>query len=338
VKLLPMLRLGIIGCGRVTTMFHLKAIKAAGNIRIIALADNSSRRLQEVKNASGVMQGYLDYKDLLKNSELEAVAINTPPNLHETMVLEALSMNKHVLCEKPLAQTINGCRKIEEKQSETGLVVLPTHQYVFSPSLRKMEDKFNAGDIGKLEQIRVSFENNLALYGSKTDFRLKKHNGLVEDVMPHILSVSFLFSGNVMKTEDVKWWCKSYDICDNMKVKLNAEKNIPIECSLSWTRLIPQFKVMLIGSEGKLSTDLMINPYSYTLEKGEIKKTEKERGIDWYLDLAQYKHPAFAELYRHFSRAVEGLEKQKITLEDEIAITRIMDEVTSMLTKEARIN
>jgi len=332
-----MLRLGIIGCGRVTTMFHLQAIKSAGNINLSVLADNSQERLNEVKSASGVSRSFLDYHDMLKESDIEAVSVNTPPNLHETMVLETLSAGKHVLCEKPLAQTVKGCERIMEKQKETNLVVLPTHQYVFSPSLRKLEEKLNSGEIGDLQRINVSFENNLSMYGSKTNFRTKDPRGLVEDVMPHILSVTALFAGHAVETQELSWWCKSYEVCDNLKVNLKTDRGVQLNCSLSWTRLIPQFKVIIEGENGRLSTDLMINPYAYTIEKNGAKNTFRERGIDWYLDLAQYKHPAFAELYKHFSRSVKGEEPQKISINDEIAMLRTIDDVASKLTLESKV-
>ncbi len=332
-----MLRLGIIGCGRVTTMFHLQAIKSAGNINLCVLADNSQERLNEVKSASGVSRSFLDYHDMLKESDIEAVSVNTPPNLHETMVLETLSAGKHVLCEKPLAQTVKGCERIMEKQKETNLVVLPTHQYVFSPSLRKLEEKLNSGEIGDLQRINVSFENNLSMYGSKTNFRTKDPRGLVEDVMPHILSVTALFAGHAVETQELSWWCKSYEVCDNLKVNLKTDRGVQLNCSLSWTRLIPQFKVIIEGENGRLSTDLMINPYAYTIEKNGAKNTFRERGIDWYLDLAQYKHPAFAELYKHFSRSVKGEEPQKISINDEIAMLRTIDDVASKLTLESKV-
>lgn len=318
-------------------MFHLKAIKSAGNINLVALADNSQERLNEVKSASGVSRSFLDYHEMLTESDIEAVSVNTPPNLHEAMVLESLSAGKHVLCEKPLAQTIKGCERILEKQKKTRLVVLPTHQYVFSPSLRKLEEKLRAGEIGDLLRISVSFKNNLAMYGSKTNFRTKDPRGLVEDVMPHILSVTALFAGHAIETQELSWWCKSYEVCDNLKVNLVTDKGIQLSCSMSWTRIVPQFKVVLEGTKGRLSTDLMINPYAYTIEKNGSKNTVRERGIDWYIDLAQYKHPAFAELYKHFSRSAKGEEPQRISINDEIAMLHTIDDVASKLTSETKV-
>ena len=103
VRVFPhMLRLGIIGCGRVTTMFHLKAIEASGVVELVSISDMSGEQLAEVKSATGVSHACGDYMEMLARADVEAVAINTPPRFHEEMTLQSLGAGKHVLCEKPL--------------------------------------------------------------------------------------------------------------------------------------------------------------------------------------------------------------------------------------------
>ncbi|MFH0850441.1 MAG: Gfo/Idh/MocA family oxidoreductase, partial [Candidatus Bathyarchaeota archaeon] len=133
-----MLRLGIIGCGRVTTMFRLKAIDEVEEVTVEAVSDVSEDRIRDVLGSCASAKAYTHYTDLLGDPDVDAVAINTPPRFHEEMVLSALSHGKHVLCEKPLAQTVEGCRRIGEAQRESGLQVLPAHNYAFSPSVVRM--------------------------------------------------------------------------------------------------------------------------------------------------------------------------------------------------------
>ena len=99
--------------------------------------------LAEVKGATGVGHACEDYHELLARSDVEAVAINTPPRFHEEMTLEALKAGKHVLCEKPLAQTVEGCERI--KKAKGNLIVLPAHNYVYTPALYRMEEIDKAG-------------------------------------------------------------------------------------------------------------------------------------------------------------------------------------------------
>ena len=121
------MRLGIIGCGKVTTMFHLKTIGEVDVVEVTAVADPNEKRMEDVRRKAGAPRGYLDYRELLSDQGVDAVAVNAPPRFHEAMTLDAVRAGKHVLCEKPLARSVEGCRHIQEAQTGTGLVVHPVH-------------------------------------------------------------------------------------------------------------------------------------------------------------------------------------------------------------------
>ena len=306
-------------------MFHLKAIEASGVVELVSISDKSGDQLADVKGATGVTHACGDYHELLAKPEVEAVAINTPPRFHEEMTLEALKAGKHVLCEKPLAQTAEGCDRIREAKG--GLVVLPAHNYVYTPALYRMEEKVKQGTIGEVRRVRLNFENNLGLYGSKTNFRTKDPKGIVEDVMPHILSVAGIIAGRPKTVKDVSGTRKKYEVCDNLHAIVEMGHGVELDCTASWTRTIPTFAVAIEGENGRLTSDFAINPYSYTLEAGGEKMKTSERGIGWYLDLAQFKHPSFPEQYRHFDKLVHGGGEPRITIDDEIAMLKIMKEM-----------
>ncbi|MCX6656758.1 MAG: Gfo/Idh/MocA family oxidoreductase [Candidatus Bathyarchaeota archaeon] len=324
-----MLRLGIIGCGRVTTMFHLNAIKASGVVDLVSISDKSGEQLAEVKGATRVDHAYGDYHELLARSEVEAVSINTPPRFHEEMTLEAIKAGKHVLCEKPLTQTVEGCIKIREAKKD--LVVLPAHNYVYTPAIYRMEEKIRQRAIGEVRRVKLNFENNLGMYGSKTDFRTRDPRGIIEDVMPHILSVAGIIAGKPERVVEVSGICKKYEVCDNLHVTVETERGVALDCTASWTRTIPTFAVVVEGEKGRLKSDFAINPYSYTLEAEGNKTKTSERGPGWYLDLLQFKHPSFSEQYRHFDSLIHGGGEPRITIDDEIAMLKVIQEIGDKL-------
>jgi predicted dehydrogenase len=326
-----MIHLGIIGCGRVTTMFHLNAIESLEDFNVVSVSDVDEPRMSRVKNSCGADNAYINYKELFRSPEVDAVVINTPPRFHEKMVLEALESGKHVLCEKPLAQTVEGCIRIKNVQRSKGLVVLPAHNYAFTPSLIKMEDMYNSGEIGEIKKVEAYFENNLKLYRSRTNFRVNEGKGVVEDVLPHIMSVTSPFTGNPVDYEHLTWWCKSYDVCDNLRATLITESDLKVNCSMSWTTIIPRFSLNIYGSEANIKTDLMISPYTITVDKEGVKNSYKEKGLSWYLDLVRFKHPSFQGEYNHFKRLIEGQTTPRITIDDEIAIIRMVEKVSKKL-------
>lgn len=328
-----MLRLGVIGCGRVTSMFHLRAIEQLPDVTITGVRDIDEARMLETQLESGAEKAYYNTDDLFNDPDIDAVAVNTPPRYHEDIVLKALESGKHVICEKPLAETVEGCIRIKEAQKSTGLVVLPAHNYRFTPSLNLMEEYLAQGSMGEITGMRVAFENNLKLYRSETDFRQNKENGVVEDVLPHILSVVQPIVGHINAVESVDWWCKDYPVCDNMKACLETS-NVSVDASLSWTTIRPRFVVSVDCENGRLCSDLMMNPYKLEVSLNGKQETISEKGISWYIDLIKFKHPSFKNQYHHFNQLIMGKERPKITIDDEINILETMKLVSDRMGSE----
>jgi predicted dehydrogenase len=97
---------GIIGLGFVGSGAHLPALAKIKNAKIVALSDVVESVLEKQAAKYGVPAIYRDYNELLKNSEVEAVIIATPTPFHTTIALAALKAGKHVICEMPLAPTL----------------------------------------------------------------------------------------------------------------------------------------------------------------------------------------------------------------------------------------
>ena len=315
-------------------MFHLTAIKEVEEAMVVAVADRNQYRMRSVRKKSGAERGYIDYRELLSDPEVDVVVINTPPRFHEEMVIGSLEAGKNVMCEKPLARRIEGCLHIKEVQESTGLIVLPAHNYAFTPSLERAQEIIQSGEVGDAESVSLRFENNLKTYGSKTDFRLKTGFGIIEDVLPHILSVARGLAGTAEKLLDVKEKRKSYDVVDNMNIVLSTDRGVELDCFMSWTKLIPSFKVKASCASGRVETDLMRSPYSVTVESGGVtRKIDEKKGLKLYLDLLRFKHPSFQKQYRHLCRLVDGSEEPRITIDDEVDIIRMTEEVEKHLFK-----
>jgi predicted dehydrogenase len=313
-------------------MFHVKAINSLDNIQVLALSDLNPKRMRKVKKITGAERCYTSYQDLLKDEDIRAVTINTPPELHEKMASDALNAGKHVQCEKPLARSIEGCETLKRIRDQQKLVLLPVHNYAFTPSLFTMENLIDK--IGLITKTEISFENNLRFYRSETDFRTSKINGIVEDVFPHILSVALPFTGAAIEVQDISWSCKSYDVCDNLTAKLETEKGPLLECDLSWTRLIPRFRIRVEGEEGSLETELMLSPYTVIEKTENGTRKLRGRGLGWYLDLIRLRHPGFTNQYKHLLEMVKGVvDKPRVGIDDEMAMIRMIDRVSGYLEK-----
>lgn len=318
-------------------MFHLKAIEEVREFTLTAVVDRDRGRLEETLKACGARRGYSDYMGLLSDPEVDVVVVNTPPSCHEEMVIGALRAGKHVLCEKPLATSLDGAQKIKEAQEETRLVVLPVHNYIFTPCWENALALCRGGGVGRIERVVMRLENNLRLYRPRTWFRFEKECGIVEDLLPHLLSLSHGVAGMAREIESVEGWREIYDVLDNMRLILRTDRQAQLECFMSWTKLVPQFKIEIIGSEGTIKADLFRSPYSLILESGKMKKKICiRRGLGQYLDLLRAKHPSFVGQYRHLYKVIMREEEPRITLNDEIEMIKIMKNVEN-ISKENKL-
>jgi len=97
-----MFSIGIIGVGHMGQV-HLRAFQALSDVNVVAISARSAARLRQVGEEFGVSARYTDYREMLLQPGLDAVAVCTPTASHAEITLAAARAAKHVLCEKPMA-------------------------------------------------------------------------------------------------------------------------------------------------------------------------------------------------------------------------------------------
>ena len=99
-------KVGIIGAGAIAQECHFPGYKKDRRSKVVAFAEPTAERHDEVKERFGKVTGYTDYKEMLKNEDLDIVSICTPNVFHAENAIAALNAGCHVLCEKPIATTL----------------------------------------------------------------------------------------------------------------------------------------------------------------------------------------------------------------------------------------
>ncbi len=124
------LRVGIIGCGAVTVRSHLPVLTAMDRLRVVALADPQLERTQAVAARFGVPTACADYREVLDG--VDALVLALPHHLHAPIGTEVLQAGKHVLMEKPLANTPAECDELMAAATQGGatLAVAQVRRYM----------------------------------------------------------------------------------------------------------------------------------------------------------------------------------------------------------------
>ena len=107
-----MLKIGIIGCGKITEVRHAPEYSENPNCEITALFDFIPERAQKIAAQYGGT--VYDSIEALLASDVDAVSVCVANNAHASVSIQALQAGKHVLCEKPMATTAEDCRAMVE--------------------------------------------------------------------------------------------------------------------------------------------------------------------------------------------------------------------------------
>jgi UDP-N-acetylglucosamine 3-dehydrogenase len=142
---------GIVGCG-LAGIYHLTAIKDSPKIRFVSAYD-INQKLANRFAEKFKMNSFSIYEDFLE-SDIDAVLINVPHYLHEEMVVAAAETGKHVLCEKPMATTLEGCDKMIEATRKAGVKFMIAENHRFLPAHNYMMEAVQKGLIGNVFLIR----------------------------------------------------------------------------------------------------------------------------------------------------------------------------------------
>lgn len=105
-------------------------------------------------------EGYTDYRKMLERRDIEAVVIATPLWMHEPMTVEALQAGKHVLCEKTMAHSIEGCRNMIDAAQSAGRNLQIGHQRNYNPLYHEAKQLIDSGEIGELYHVRALWHRN----------------------------------------------------------------------------------------------------------------------------------------------------------------------------------
>jgi predicted dehydrogenase len=149
-----MLRVAMIGLGFGAEFIPIYQRHPQAELAAICRRDRAG--LDEVGDQFGVDKRYTDYRELLKDPDIDAVHINSPIPDHAWMTLEALEAGKHVACTVPMATSVEDCRRIVEAVERTGLHYMMMETVVYAREYLYVKELYDTGELGKLQFLQAS--------------------------------------------------------------------------------------------------------------------------------------------------------------------------------------
>lgn len=149
----------LVGLGAISQQAVLPAFGHSRNSRLVAVVSGDPEKAARLANEFGAGRHY-SYKEFgacLKNPEVEAVYIATPPGEHARYVIAAARANKHVLCEKPLATTVDDCRRMVAACQEQGVRFMTAYRKYFEPGSVALKKMISGGELGRIDIVHTAF-------------------------------------------------------------------------------------------------------------------------------------------------------------------------------------
>ena len=153
-----MIRVGIIGCGKIAQVRHLPEYAANPHAEVVAYYDKNRARAEEMaaKYGGDVCDSYFD---LLNRNDIDAVSICVENRSHAEISTAALYAGKHVLCEKPMAVTLAECESMVAAAERNGKHLMIGHNMRFDPVHRRAKQLLDRGVIGDVITFRAVLGN-----------------------------------------------------------------------------------------------------------------------------------------------------------------------------------
>ena len=146
-------QIGIVGCGGIANQKHLPSLTACSDrAEIIAFCDIIEERAVAAKEKYGTPDAkvYTDYKEMMKNEDIEVVHVCTPNVAHCPITVAAFEAGKHVLCEKPMAHNTEDAQKMIDAWKKSGKKFTIGYQNRFRDDTQTLHASCEAGELGEV--------------------------------------------------------------------------------------------------------------------------------------------------------------------------------------------
>ncbi|MDI9596307.1 MAG: Gfo/Idh/MocA family oxidoreductase [Atribacterota bacterium] len=165
------INVGIIGSSY-AAKFHARSYQECPDVNVVAVAARNEENLKDFCKNFKLTKFYSDYRKMLEVEDIQMVSVCVPNSLHKEVVIQAANAGKHVVCEKPLATTLEDCDEMIEACQENNVKLMYAEDFIFAPAIIRAKSIFEEGAIGNTLYIkaRSSHSGSRSIYAQKLKY------------------------------------------------------------------------------------------------------------------------------------------------------------------------
>jgi predicted dehydrogenase len=332
-----MIRIGIIGYGYWGPNLARNFARCE-ECSLVRIVDLDPRRLEAVQRDWPGVETSTALEDVTRADDIDAVAIVTPIQTHFELALEALLHHKHVLVEKPMADSVAHCERLIEEAARRNLILMVDHTFVYTEAVRWMREFVAAGNLGDLYYFD-SARANLGLF--------QRDASVIWDLAPHDLSILHAVTGRSVQSVSATGACHAGSRVPNIAyLSLDLGEGAIAHFHVNWLSPVKVRQTTLAGSQKMVVYDDMqtsekIRVYDCGVsirhqdEDGQYRMRVDYRAGDMCSPALAQREALQTEV-RHFVRCVQGQETPLVDGEAGLAVVRILEAAECSLRRDGR--
>lgn len=175
------LRWGLLGTARINPAV-ITPLRASQRNELVAVASRSAERAQAYAREWGIPRTFGSYETMLADPEIDVIYNSLPNSLHAPWTIKAAQAGKHVLCEKPIANSAQDVDAMAAAARDAHVVVAEAFMYRHHPQTLKVKEILDSGAVGRLLLIRGAYTFTLKRPGINVRIDPELGGGSIWDV------------------------------------------------------------------------------------------------------------------------------------------------------------
>lgn len=243
---------GLVGCGYFSK-YHLHAWNMMEDVELAAVCDTRQEKAESYAQEFGIPLFFPDAETMIKNENLDFIDIVTNPDSHRALVDLAAEHKVHVICQKPLAPSMEDAEAMVNACMESGVRFMVHENFRWQTPMRAL--KKSSMELGELFFGRIQFRSAFDIY-SRQPYLTEDPRFIIYDLGVHMLDLARYYLGDAesvyCQTSKVNPDIKGEDVATIM-LKMKSGATCLVEVSYASKReeeLFPQTLIELEGTAG----------------------------------------------------------------------------------------
>ncbi len=310
---------GVISTARIGLNAHIPAIQESKNGEVVAISSRDPEKAKAEADRLGIPRSYGSYDELIADPGVDAVVNPLPNTMHHEWTIKAANAGKHVMCEKPIAMTVQEAREMHDAADANGVQLAEAFTHRLNAQMRYVRESVANGLIGQVTEINGRFGSYLQDVDTNIRANPELGGGSLWDRGSYPLSaIRFILDAEPVSVFAVRRDSLERDIDSTIVGILRFPDNVvgTVSSSLEQTRTN---RVYVVGARGTITVTHMFEEDAPVIV--EIEGEEPEE--------VQFNGPyRFVVLYEQFSDTILNGTPQEFGRDDSVANTAA---ITAML-------